>query len=573
MVIMFELMINSNIQRDNVTPSDSYSLVSLYQQGNKESNHEIFGLLKNIEKLLTNYESDKAAMIAMHDAIMGKRHTAAFGFFCEGCDNSIKSSLSVESLFNLSRATCALDQDYWERLLNVVGARKFMPIKRRDAWHAGINQWRTATTREFDNKRPPAFNRETVLLTAKTLADERKDYFAEMVEGVFDNLSRIHYTNKNQGFSRKNIISNVIPTERTRFSNIEYLNDLRKIVGMIHGRDGAENVSSYNLVAYLQTQLGTFIEIDGGSLKVKGHKNGTVHVVLSEKICDDLNTILAYQRPNLIPRFKERGDKNNSNTHNPKEYPLKAKMLSFAACNILMDVVNSHRYSSPEKENGYYCFWVPFSYGRNDAAIAEVEELYVMAGGIEGTKSKYHFQKSPVDIFRYMAVHGTVPDQLTHQFYATRGDVRQRAIDESHFQTGHKLLEPSAGFGDLLKGIPEYIDVIAIEVHPVAAYSCGLSYETYNRDFLSVTVKELGLFDRVLMNPPYSCNRWKHHLKHAYQFLQSGGRLVAILPGSATIEKIRLLLGKQCDIAIAAVFDNQFEHTNISVKIITIDTH
>jgi hypothetical protein len=47
-------------------------------------------------------------------------------------------------------------------------------------------------------------------------------------------------------------------------------------------------------------------------------------------------------------------------------------------------------------------------------------------------------------------------------------------------------------------------------------------------DFLECTVAQLGLFDCVLMNPPFGSADDIKHIEHAAGFLRPGGTLVAI---------------------------------------------
>lgn len=53
----------------------------------------------------------------------------------------------------------------------------------------------------------------------------------------------------------------------------------------------------------------------------------------------------------------------------------------------------------------------------------------------------------------------------------------------------------------------------------------GVSY----RDFLDVTKKEIGAINRVVMNPPFTRHQDIDHVRHAYDLLDAGGILVAIM--------------------------------------------
>ena len=53
----------------------------------------------------------------------------------------------------------------------------------------------------------------------------------------------------------------------------------------------------------------------------------------------------------------------------------------------------------------------------------------------------------------------------------------------------------------------------------------GVNY----RDFLDVTKKEIGTINRVVMNPPFTRHQDIDHVCHAYDLLDAGGVLVAIM--------------------------------------------
>ncbi len=49
-------------------------------------------------------------------------------------------------------------------------------------------------------------------------------------------------------------------------------------------------------------------------------------------------------------------------------------------------------------------------------------------------------------------------------------------------------------------------------------------------DFLKLSIKELGSFDYIVMNPPYTRGTWAKHLVKAVSHLRPDGQLLAILP-------------------------------------------
>ena len=101
---------------------------------------------------------------------------------------------------------------------------------------------------------------------------------------------------------------------------------------------------------------------------------------------------------------------------------------------------------------------------------------------------------------------------------------------------GTRVLEPSAGTGELAKvaraagGAVECIEIQHGLAHELAEVH---GFKTYRGDFLQASPVTTGLFDVVLMNPPFDRGRDCDHVRHAWQFLKPGGCLVAIMAARA----------------------------------------
>src|SRR5690606_32014413 len=89
----------------------------------------------------------------------------------------------------------------------------------------------------------------------------------------------------------------------------------------------------------------------------------------------------------------------------------------------------------------------------------------------------------------------------------------------------------------------------------------GKGYHTVWADFLAWGGE---VFDRIVMNPPFSEGRWQAHIQHAASLLADGGRLVAILPASAKGKDV--LPG--FDLTWSPIYDNEFAGTSVSVVIL-----
>ena len=95
-----------------------------------------------------------------------------------------------------------------------------------------------------------------------------------------------------------------------------------------------------------------------------------------------------------------------------------------------------------------------------------------------------------------------------------------------------EVLEPSCGNGQLADVIWEHLPagMCCIELNTdMKRYLSEKPYGVNYRDFLDVTKKEIGTINRVVMNPPFTRHQDIDHVRHAYDLLDAGGVLVAIM--------------------------------------------
>jgi len=124
-------------------------------------------------------------------------------------------------------------------------------------------------------------------------------------------------------------------------------------------------------------------------------------------------------------------------------------------------------------------------------------------------------------------------------FFPTQKEAADRLIECARLGAGMRVLEPSAGTGNLVTAAfsdQRDIDVHCVEIQPYLAKELQRHpvNRVIGRDFLTIDPDELGLFDRVIMNPPFDLQRDIDHVTHAIKFLKPGGRLVSIM--SAGVE-------------------------------------
>lgn len=130
------------------------------------------------------------------------------------------------------------------------------------------------------------------------------------------------------------------------------------------------------------------------------------------------------------------------------------------------------------------------------------------------------------------ATNGSAPVAVaTHQLFQTPAHIAARLVELLDISPEMRVLEPSAGLGRLLDALPDGLDVVAVEK---AAECCkalrgrpGLTVR--QADFLTLTPSDLGTFDRVIMNPPFTMRSDIRHVRHAMTFLRPGGLLASVV--------------------------------------------
>lgn len=114
-------------------------------------------------------------------------------------------------------------------------------------------------------------------------------------------------------------------------------------------------------------------------------------------------------------------------------------------------------------------------------------------------------------------------------YYPTPPDIVAKVIDAADIGPGDVVLEPSAGTGALANAARDtgaQVDVIEVEPR-LQGYLRSLGFPVVGTDVL--TFPAVGLYDVVVMNPPFEDKQDVAHVRHAYDLLLPGGRLVAIM--------------------------------------------
>lgn len=122
-----------------------------------------------------------------------------------------------------------------------------------------------------------------------------------------------------------------------------------------------------------------------------------------------------------------------------------------------------------------------------------------------------------------------------NDFFNTTQEPAQQVVELADLSEGMTVLEPSAGLGHLADAAAEIVgkdNVTTNELsYEMSNFLKDNGYTGTNGDFLELDSKPI--YDRVIMNPPFSKDQEITHIEHAYKFVKPGGKLVAITSSMA----------------------------------------
>ena len=425
---------------------------------------------------------------------------------------------SIERLFEEEGAVKALDAQYWQEALALTDLKKVMPAKRRYEWNERIASLDV-----------PAFTADNVQATLLGLLSQRKDFFAERVDGVFRSLSREHVTNRPEGFSKR-LITFVHHGDGFYNGNADNVDDLRDVLALLQGRQGKAprgNTRFFLDWVDRQRRTGEWFSLDGGALSVRLFKKGTLHIDIHPDMAWQLNQVLSHLYPQAIPSSYRSPSKTRPRAQKvtPMSVPLPDEVLQ------VMDNLRRRRI---RQRDGLHLVSVAMDLLQRDKFVrSRVIDALVAIGGQAETPDSIVFDYDPSSVIAEIAFTGSLPDQRSHQFYPTPSDLASYAASKLNVTPTDRVLEPSAGTGRLADHLPSaqtvcveyaplHCEVLRAKGYPVV--HCG--------DFLEWAVDREAAFDKILMNPPFTGGQAQAHLSAAVACLAPGGTLVAILPSS-----------------------------------------
>lgn len=488
--------------------------------------------------LIRSYNDDLSNLKAVHAFMQSSDNKRAFNLFLESAESTVK-----RDVYDIVETTKLLDAQYWNRALQLTDVFEHMPQVRRDEWHQQVRE-----------RKCPTFEADAVYTTIEQLLHNRSRYIAERVDGIFKGLSGEHVTNSPTGFRKRMIMANVIGDwASTNYDKCGHIDDLRKVIAKLLGREEPRHGTSATKIRTQYNYTGEWFDWDGGTLRVRVYKKGTAHMEIHPDIAWQLNQILAFLYPQAL---------SHSSIRKPEKAHKDFKVINNP---ISEDVIYE---LSQGRING-------FMFEPQHTLKQKVIDILTSVGGvrdkIERKSRGYGDRSYTVDIVRFdycprgviasVIVTGELPDKVTHQFYPTPDELAEHVVTMAEIESHHTVLEPSAGQGGLVDHIDDKQRIQCVEyseIHCEILRSKG--YNVDHCDFLNFNRP---IYDRIIMNPPFSEGRAKLHLEHAVKQLAPGGKLVAILPSGMRDKPVTGAKSVQ----YSEVMHNQFQDARVSVVI------
>lgn len=514
-----------------------------------------------VDGLIEQHSKLKKQIQELAAIMRGENGGAIHYFITANADRNF--STGKNGLFDVEPAIQALDAAYWSKAIHQTKLLDLMPQARRNEWHEQI-----------EKRKCPAFEESTVRATLADLLGKRHTFFAERVDGIFRNLSGEHVTNSPAAFGKRFILNYMHTNYGTWYSqNTQrwgYINDLRCVIARFMGREEPNYSMSDALWKALQTNFGEWMQVDGNAFKIRLYKKGTVHIEVHPDMAWRLNATLAHLHPGAIPaEFRTKPTRKQKDVV-LMQTPLPANVIHTLAnmeTGYTVDIDKSRGWQDQVRK-----IRVPNSLiqksGDKHVNSATADVLKAIGGVQDG--NLWLFDYDPLPVVQQIVTSGLVPDDKSHQYYPTPQSIAQFVVENAEIEATHKVLEPSAGIGSIADFVPYSENVQCIEVSALRADV--LKAKGYQNvvcdDFLNWSSKQIhGGYDRILMNPPFDRGQWLSHLESAINMLKKGGRLVAVLPISA---KNRVKL-EGCKFWFNGDFDNEFDHTTVSVTVLTVE--
>lgn len=165
----------------------------------------------------------------------------------------------------------------------------------------------------------------------------------------------------------------------------------------------------------------------------------------------------------------------------------------------------------------------------------KVNKVLEIAGGKWNRSAKAHvFADDPEEIIADAISTGGILDRKKEfQYYPTPDSLADEMVALAKIEGQHRILEPSAGDGAIVRAIrraSKVAPIVAVEVQEKhrATLNKFPFVTVFTDDFLSHYALTIGVFQRIIANPPFRNLQDIIHLRRMWDLLATGGILVCV---------------------------------------------
>lgn len=133
------------------------------------------------------------------------------------------------------------------------------------------------------------------------------------------------------------------------------------------------------------------------------------------------------------------------------------------------------------------------------------------------------------------------------QFFETPEGLAEEMVDWAEIEDYHICLEPSGGKGSIIDAIRKkasYVNIVELnkENYDYLCQKYAGKLNIWNKDFLKICDENdfLQVYDRIVMNPPFSNGQDVKHIFQAWDLLAKDGVLVSIISESPFFRENKL---------------------------------
>ena len=197
------------------------------------------------------------------------------------------------------------------------------------------------------------------------------------------------------------------------------------------------------------------------------------------------------------------------------------------------------------------------------------------AGGKWSRKDKCHvFANGTNKLKIALENKETINEKKLFQFFETPLNIVEQMIKLANIKEGEKILEPSAGHGAIVKLLPNNINLTCIEIDKEKCEFLekqNFNTNILNLDFLEYKNEEKELFDKIIMNPPFTKGQDAKHVLHAYNLLKTGGIIVSVMSAGVLFKQDKNYKKvREIALDIIECEDGAFKDSGTNVKTVIV---